>query len=333
MVRVTKKLNADSIRNKLGNFEKCKSVCKYASRLGLCFSGTYKSVDISSDQIFLMEDVERNGYVFSDGVGIISPELFQKVLRTIFVKERQTISALQVRICGCKGVLTLTPEIHDSIYVRKSMNKFDSDHLKLEICSYAVSRPGYLNRQIILILNGLGIENQVFVKLQNAMLNEMQLTLSSEAAAEDHLKKTDSSYYEDLIYMLANNMKINEEVYLRSMITAIFLATVKLIKSKAKIRAPKSCILMGVMDEYGVLEYGQVFIQISYENSSGIITGRVAIAKNPCYHPGDIRVIDAVNHDKLSHLHNVLVFPQKGPRPHPNECSGSDLDGDLYFVT
>ena len=29
---------------------------------------------------------------------------------------------------------------------------------------------------------------------------------------------------------------------------------------------------------------------------------------------------------------NVIIFPSKGKRPHPNECSGSDLDGDYYFV-
>jgi RNA-dependent RNA polymerase len=333
LVHSTNKINATSLRSTLGSFENCKSVCKYASRLGLCFSGTYKTVKISSDQIYKMEDVRNENYIFSDGVGLISPELLDEVLRSVYIKEKQIISALQVRICGCKGVLTLTPEISNKIYVRKSMDKFDSDHYELELCSYAVSRPGYLNRQIILVLKGLGIENEVFVKMQSSMINELKTTLVSESAAEANLRKTDSSYYKDLIFMLSNNIKMQDEPYLENMIKAVFLSSIKLIKSKARILAPQSSILMGVMDEYAVLEYGEVFLQISFENHSEIIEGKIAIGKNPCYHPGDIRVLKAVSRPNLLHLHNVIVFPQKGPRPHPNECSGSDLDGDLYFVT
>jgi RNA-dependent RNA polymerase len=107
---------------------------------------------------------------------------------------------------------------------------------------------------------------------------------------------------------------------------------------------------MGVIDETGILNEDEVFIQCSIDNiinsnfkfyeeivksnrNSFIVTAKVVVAKNPCMHAGDVRVLKAVNIPELEHMINCIVFPRRGNRPITNQCSGSDLDGDLYFVT
>ena len=52
------------------------------------------------------------------------------------------------------------------------------------------------------------------------------------------------------------------------------------------------------------------------------------VTRNPAHCPGDIRLLDAVNCPALHHLSECIVFPAEGQRPHPNEMSGGDLDGD-----
>lgn len=63
-----------------------------------------------------------------------------------------------------------------------------------------------------------------------------------------------------------------------------------------------------------------------------MVTGDVVVTKCPCYHPGDVRKMKAVDCEALRHIRDCIVFSTKGPRPSPMEMSGSDLDGDEFMV-
>ena len=74
---------------------------------------------------------------------------------------------------------------------------------------------------------------------------------------------------------------------------------------------------MGCLDETRTLKYGQVFIQASNKANDRMIeqvTGKVVVAKNPCLHPGDVRILEAVYHPVLDHMVDCVVFPQQGLR-------------------
>lgn len=346
-----KNVRVEDIKDWMGKFNN-RNVAKCAARMGQCFSSTYATVDVPSSEVYSkIKDVERNGYVFSDGIGMISDDLAKEVAEKLKLSTNPPC-AYQIRYAGYKGVVACWPDKTAGfrLHLRPSMKKFDSNHTILEICSWTRFQPGFLNRQIVTLLSALEVPDDVFWRMQELMVSRLDRILEDTDMAFDVLTASCSDQGNTASVMLAAGFRPQTEPHLRGMLTSIRAAQLVDLREKARIFVPSGRWLMGCLDEFGGLEHGQCFIQVSNpsleqcfvkhgsqfsetKKNLKVIKGLVAIAKNPCLHPGDVRILEAVDIPELHHLHDCLVFPQKGDRPHTNEASGSDLDGDLYFVT
>uniref|UniRef100_A0A1J3CRZ2 RNA-dependent RNA polymerase n=1 Tax=Noccaea caerulescens TaxID=107243 RepID=A0A1J3CRZ2_NOCCA len=340
-----------NIKAWMGKF-KDRNVAKCAARMGLCFSSTYASVDVMPHEVDEhLPEIERNGYVFSDGIGTITPDLAAEVMEKLKLDVHCTPCAYQIRYAGFKGVVARWPSKGDGIRLalRYSMKKFMSKHTILEICSWTRFQPGFLNRQIITLLSVLGVPDEIFWDMQESMLYKLNRILDDTDVAFEVLTASCAEQGNTAAIMLSAGFKPKTEPHLRGMLSSVRIAQLWGLREKSRIFVTSGRWLMGCLDEAGVLDQGQCFIQVSkpsIENCFSkhgsrfketksdlqVVKGYVAIAKNPCLHPGDVRILEAVDVPELHHMYDCLIFPQKGDRPHTNEASGSDLDGDLYFV-
>ncbi|PWA42854.1 RNA-dependent RNA polymerase 6 [Artemisia annua] len=346
------KVTCKQILSWMGKFSN-RNIAKCAARMGQCFSSTYATVEVPRHEVDLeLKDIKRNNYTFSDGIGKMSPELALEVAEKLQLTDNQPC-AYQIRYAGCKGVIVWWPDKKgDSIKLslRPSMNKFESEHTVLEICSWTRLQPGFLNRQIITLLSALEVKDDIFWDMQMKMVMKLNQMLVDTDVAFDVITASCAESGNTASIMLAAGFKPQTEPHLRGMLSSIRVAQLEDLREKSRIFVQEGRWLMGCLDELAVLEQGQCFIQVSnpaIENCFAkhgsrfvetkrnltVIEGYVVIAKNPCLHPGDVRVLKAVNVPGLEHLVDCLIFPQKGDRPHTDEASGSDLDGDLYFVT
>ncbi|KAI8880281.1 RdRP-domain-containing protein, partial [Backusella circina FSU 941] len=333
----TNELNADAIRSWMGRFSHEKVIAKHAVRMGQCFSSTRPICHLAKDEVEHIPDVERNGYTFSDGVGKISPELAKEV--AIHMELKVVPSALQFRLGGAKGVFVMDQALTGrKVQLRPSQIKFESEHLTLEVIRTSTYIHGYLNRQVITILLSLGVKDQVFLDLMDAMLLEINAIMKKPEEAMrvlmSNLDEAGTAMW--LASIVEAGFLEKEDPFIVNLLNLFRVNVLKDLKKKAKIMVPQGAYLLGVMDELGVLEEGEVFVQICDTSLGGnrrkIIEGECVVFRNPCFHPGDVRVVTAVNYPELHYLEDVVVFSSKGERDIPSMCSGGDLDGDDYTV-
>lgn len=298
-------------------------------------------------------DIVRNDYTFTDGVGKISPilailitEEMMKPQRRISSSQYQS-SCFQFRLGGCKGVLALDPSVPNlEAHIRESQVKFWSRQTKLEIIRCSQFASASLNRQLIQVMTSLGVPNEIFQSRLEKILNDYTLAVTDPGKALELLRKhVDPNHMTLAIANLVHGgLMASKEPFVKSLLNLWRAWTIKYLKEKAKITIEEGAFLLGVVDETAILrgyynddgeeDLSQIFCQVTRvgETTPTIITGRCIVARNPSLHPGDVRMVEAVDVPELHHLVDVVVFPQTGDRDIPSMLSGGDLDGDDYVV-
>lgn len=353
-------ISAQSIRDGIGNLESIRIPAKYAARMGQAFTTTPFSLRVDVDSVHRIPDyVAKNGKLFSDGCGYLSSKivgiLHDKDTRRRRRRKKSTLpTVFQVRIGGAKGVLALNTDARGyDIFLRPSMIKFQlkegsSPKLTLEIASSADNPlPTHLNRPLIALLETLGVPPANFLRIQDKAVSSLREAVTSTSAA---LKLYHSAGYGTAseaasllqsLHRILDIQGITQIPFLKENNLTCLTAALRQIKYKARARVWDAWTLMGVVDETGWLQEGQIFVQIREVAEDGQISerfleGRCIIGRSPFLAPGDIQYANLVGKapakSPLNSLYNCVVFSRRGQRPLPNQLAGGDLDGDLYNV-
>ena len=341
----------EKIQAQFGDFQAIRQAHKRAARIGLLLSSAESKVWLTDSEIAQVDDVERNGHCFTDGCGGMSVETANALTEALNIRhlyDHQKVkvpSVFQVRLKGCKGVLALSLEIKNGIQIRPSMVKFKWRQEKtypLRVVENGYSKPndiGKINKQFIQLLSSLGVPDNVFERKQFEHMRNVEQLLINQDVAMLYLSAFGQSGLAEK--MLTCGITKEVQQYLKKMKREIKQGkTVATPDQKPRSKAEKlqipieqSRLVFGICDNTGSLQYDQCFFQPTIRGHPQVmVETKVIVGRSPSHHPGDLRVLSCVDVPNCRHLVDCIVFPINGERPHADEMSGGDLDGDKFFV-
>lgn len=344
-------LKYDVIFESLGDFSIEKKISKNAARRGQAFSSTTKVTTLSLEkEVEHISDLTNGNFIFSDGCGEIWPQLANEIALKYGVRQW---SAFQIRMGGYKGVLMVSDNFEGDakVKVRPSMKKFNVNskdkNVDLEIIRMATYSPGYLNKQIISILWANGVDDHVFLEMQKDTVKWIRedydiSNLKNNPKCLSSLSTSVNLIGDNIRKAHSQNLKLENDPFVLLLIKLANFNKLREIREKFRIYDENCWVLIGVIDSFNWLEEGEVFVQfwkfippvhsIRIDVKKELKEGKVIVGRNPCVHPGDIRVLKAVNRPELKEYLNVIVFSSKGSRPEQTKMASGDLDGDTYWI-
>ncbi|KAI0051419.1 RdRP-domain-containing protein [Auriscalpium vulgare] len=331
---------------------------RYGARISQSFTATESSVSVEVDEILYEPDIEcpETSWVFTDGVGTLSLEMAQNIWTRLQRSRKRAArralaspKAFQIRFKGSKGVISVDHKLPGRVLVlRPSMIKFESPDSRDVDIAQAFVRPSkyFLNRPLIMLLEGLNVPYMVFERLQDAVVREVDEASQSLVKAA----KIFDQYGLGNSYGLSQTLQQLHKLGITNLMNDTFYAEMvrfathhirRDLRSHARIPVKDGYTLVGVADVHYYLQPDHVFACISdpVTRHYRYLEGPMLISRSPTIHPGDVQKVHAIGKPPPGSpfakepLPNTVVFSVKGTRPLPSKLGGGDLDGDVYNVT
>jgi RNA-dependent RNA polymerase len=156
------------------------------------------------------------------------------------------------------------PGLETDVCLRESQLKFESTDLTFNTIRVSTFSPGFLNRQTILLLDSLGVPMHYFIDLQLDSIKSCSLsTLEKQIlAGKLDLQRLGIRCFNDVLKTMAKRRMLTEDPCLKNVMQGMNFSNLQRLKKKARIYLHDSATLIGVVDEDGILEEGEVFVQI-----------------------------------------------------------------------
>ncbi|KAH8921190.1 RdRP-domain-containing protein [Atractiella rhizophila] len=349
------------VRNCLGNFDDERVIAKLAARRGQLFSTTSPAgrvgriVDIPDYTVLAtVAQGTVKKYTYSDGVGVTSEAIMRRCVEALGLPPdavTQTCAA-QIRLGGGKGIITAwkepTPDMaklyptwpkprDNEVWLRPSMKKFKSCHSILGVVKVSGYKNGFLNREVISLLFPRGISSKYLIEMFKQQVDRALRLADDVRDNGKHLSTWQKAITSLRQFPLPELLDAGfaKDPLVRSIIRLLQYRALHNLKWKCWIELESGFNGLGILDELGVLQENQIYCQVcDADGKKRTIVGRCIIWRAPTRHPGDIQIVEAVDHPALAaaELPNVIVFNRKGERDLPNKLGGGDLDGDDYTI-
>lgn len=146
------------------------------------------------------------------------------------------------------------------------MVKFQSKDIgNLEICDMANQPiPLVLNRQMIKILEDMAVPNEWFFMQQDKELERLRMITATAFNVSAFLKRKKIADQLGLPRLIRRldllEIDYRKDRFLCSVVEAVILRELRLLKHKARIPVEQGATLFGVVDETGFLREGDIYI-------------------------------------------------------------------------